>query len=430
MIHAALVMLRWHRGRAPVKYLQVLPSAALTVVPWAFGSWASMSAALALHGGWFLGCEWVNQRRDRAADIAPVSIAGSSVTLSRSAPRIVLPRGQAFVPVTVKEVLPEGAGIRTFRMSRPRDFRFLPGQFLPVRVEIDGHPHVRCYSLSSSPDVREYLEISVRRQGRVSSWLHDHVARGGTLSVRPPAGQFVYPANSRAPLVLVAGGIGITPVLSMLRYAVKHDPDREVTLLYSVRGHDDIAFEQELDALAHASAHVRVVITLTGSCAVDRYRYGRIDDALVRSTVSRPESAIYLMCGPSGLLDAVRALARSLGAPDGNIRSETFEAAAAFGATLPPGAAATTPARSCRLRLETSALETEVDTNETLLEAAERVGADIPSLCRAGACGTCRTRLLRGEVNGNIDTEHGTNGPEHFVLPCISRPVADCTIEA
>jgi ferredoxin-NADP reductase len=130
----------------------------------------------------------------------------------------------------VLAILDETRDIKTFRLARPEGLVFTAGQFVPVRVNINGQPHIRCYSISSSPDVRGYLEISVRRQGLVSSTLHSLLRPGASVSLGTPAGTFVYPAGDDRPIALLAGGVGITPLLSMLRHAVATDPLRPITL--------------------------------------------------------------------------------------------------------------------------------------------------------------------------------------------------------
>jgi ferredoxin-NADP reductase len=120
-------------------------------------------------------------------------------------------------------------------MARPDGFSFKAGQFLSVRFSIDGKAVSRCYSVSSAPESTGYLEISVTRQGLVSGMLHATVRPGSLLDVIHPAGAFVYPADDHRPITLIAGGVGITPLMSMLRHAVQADPTRPMTLLYSVR---------------------------------------------------------------------------------------------------------------------------------------------------------------------------------------------------
>ena len=110
-----------------------------------------------------------------------------------------MPGPPAFAPTTVLAVLDEAADIKTFRLARPEGCEFSAGQFLAVRVLIDGKPHVRCYSISSAPHTRGYLEISVRRQGLVSGTLHATLRAGSTLTINRPSGQFVYPQGDDRP---------------------------------------------------------------------------------------------------------------------------------------------------------------------------------------------------------------------------------------
>ena len=226
-------------------------------------------------------------------------------------------------------VLDEATDIKTFRLARPDGFEFSPGQFLAVRVLIDGKPHVRCYSISSAPHMRGYLEISVRRQGLVSGTLHATVRAGSTLTINRAAGQFVYPQGDDRPLALIAGGIGITPLLSMLRHAVAADPARPITLLYSARREHDVAFHSELRVLAERHPQVRVVITLTQPTEPTRLRTGRLDAAMVRQFVPSPADTIFCLCGPGPMIEDLRAALADLGVPAGQVRYEQFETAVA-----------------------------------------------------------------------------------------------------
>ena len=163
--------------------------------------------------------------------------------------------------------------IRTFRLERPPGFDFLPGQYLTVVVPVEGKLVSRCYSICSAPDEPRHLEISVRRQGLVSAALHESVRSGGAIAARKPAGKFVYPSDSRRPIVLLGGGVGITPLLAMLRHAAAADPGREVTLLLSVRTGAQIPFRAELEELGRRPG-LRVVVTATRGGAVPPVRVG------------------------------------------------------------------------------------------------------------------------------------------------------------
>jgi ferredoxin-NADP reductase len=327
-------------------------------------------------------------------------------------------------------VLDETPDIRTFRLARPQGFDFAAGQFLAVRLRTEGREHVRCYSISSPPEASGYLEISVKRQGLVSGALHATVRPGSLLTVRPPAGAFRYPDDDDRPLLLVAGGVGITPLLSMLRHAAYTEPSRPATLLYSVRHECDLAFRDELQLLARRSPRIRVICAVSrGSDAPDLYP-GRIDESLLR-TVPDLEQSVALICGPEGLIDAVCERLAVIGVPPAQIRFERFDPAVAASSRARANG---TPSRDegsgpfC-IRTASGGRRITIESGETLLEAAEREGLDIPSICRAGVCGTCRTRVLEGDVECTSDLLDADERGEGYVLACVSSVRSDCVIE-
>ena len=215
--------------------------------------------------------------------------------------------------------------IRTFRLARPRGFDFQAGQFLTVTVRINARRMIRRYSISSAPESTDHLEISVKRQGTVSSALHATVGVGSLLPVEPPAGRFVYPTGDPRHLMLIAGGIGCTPLMSMLRHAVVRDPGRPVTLLYSVRTVNDIAFRSELALLRRRHAHVRVGVTLTREDRRPGLLAGRIDEALLRRAAPEPANTLFYVCGPVPMIDEMKRVLLGLGVPASQIRWEVFE---------------------------------------------------------------------------------------------------------
>ncbi|MEQ1897704.1 MAG: iron-sulfur cluster-binding domain-containing protein [Vicinamibacterales bacterium] len=329
-------------------------------------------------------------------------------------------------------VFDETPDIRTFRMARPEGFEFKAGQFLTVRVRADGKEHVRCYSISSPPGARGHLEITVKRIGLVSSALHSMVRPGAMMSVRAPAGGFLYPAAEDRPVVLIAGGVGITPLMSMLRHALDEEPTRPLTLLYSVRTVQDIAFHDEIMFLSRRHAHFRVAIAISDGPASERFHPGRIDASLVTACVPDITAAICLLCGPPPMLEAATAMLVSLGVPRAQITYEIFQAAVAASAVPDPlsVAPAAAPHGSHEVRFDRSGLTATAQSTHTMLEVAEDCGAGIPSLCRAGVCGTCRTRVLEGQVSCTsrlLDEEDRADG---FVLPCVTHVLGDCVVDA
>ena len=420
-VHAAMLMLRLHRGTAPRVLLLAIPSLALTTTPWLLPTVPGIAAGLAVHLAWFAACEWLAPPAAASARSSRPPAVGGPVSAPASRP----PAVKGFVPVPVLAVHEETESIRTFRLSRPDGFDFKAGQFLTVKVQAEGRALTRCYSISSAPEAPGYLEISVKRQGPVSSLLHATLRPGVTLAIGRPAGPFVYPQADDRPIVLVAGGIGITPLLSMLRHAVAAEPSRRVTLIYSARSLDDLAFADELSLISRHHPQARVVITLTGE-RHDGYRHGRVDAKTVAQLVPEPAGCLFLLCGPLPMIEAMRPLLLDLGVPPSQVRSEAFEAAvagaAAAGADVTLGAAHVTFSRAKRV--------TEAKPEESLLDVAERAGVDIPSVCRAGVCGTCRTRLSEGDADCASDVLDEAERAEGWVLPCVTRPKGDCVLEA
>jgi ferredoxin-NADP reductase len=337
----------------------------------------------------------------------------------------------------VMAVFEETPDIKTFRMARPDGFEFQAGQFLTVRVRADGKDHVRCYSISSAPDARGHLEITVKRHGLVSGALHATIRPGSQLAVRPPAGAFVYPAGDDRPMVLIAGGVGITPLMSMVRHALDAEPARPVTLYYSVRRQADLAFREEIRFLSRRHAQFRAFLAVTAEPAGDDVFPGRINESLLKTTMPDLTHAVCRLCGPQPMIEDLTALLTSLGVARPQIGFEVFEAAVAASG----GGAAAAPAKSAtalsagstdgfQAAFTRSGVTATVRAGQSVLEASESCGAAIPSICRAGVCGTCRTRVLKGDVECRSLALDETDREDGFVLACVAHVLSDCAVDA
>lgn len=337
-----------------------------------------------------------------------------------------------FAPVTVLAVVDETPTIKTIRLARPEGFEFEPGQFLTVRVRVDGHEHARCYSLSSSPEARGYLEVSVRRQGLVSHALHAAARPGSTLSIKGPLGAFKYPAEDDRPIVLLAGGIGITPLISMLRHAVASSPTRPVTLVYSARSVEDLAFRDELASISRRHHQVRVHLAVSGQGGGPELYSGHIDETLLRATVPDISHSVCFICGPAPMIESMKLVLGSLGVPAAQIRHELFNAAVAASAEAPQRAAASltaTRATAHQLTCRKAGRRVGIAAGQTLLEAAEGAQIPVESLCRAGVCGTCRVHVDSGDVICASDTLDDHDREQGYVLACVTTASSDCTVD-
>jgi ferredoxin-NADP reductase len=325
--------------------------------------------------------------------------------------------GNQWRPLRVAKIEAESQYIRSIYLE-PADGAglpvFLAGQHLPLRFTLDGEVHIRTYSLSSAPSDGFY-RISVKREGLISSHLHEQIRVGDVLQARAPQGHFTVAPLERRPLVLLAAGVGITPLLSMLREVVyqglRTRGIRQTWLLQSSRSLADQPFRKELDHLLEkAGDAVRVLRLLSQPEAdaeldADFDRHGRIDGALLRDLleVEDYDQIDFVLCGPGGFTQGVYDSLRELDVRDARIHAETFgpstlkrqRDADAIVIEQPPAATTSVP-----VVFERSAKEARWQPDGgSLLELAESRGLRPEFSCRGGSCGTCKTRLVSGAVN-------------------------------
>lgn len=402
-LHWAIALLRHYRSAKGFR-LTILPSIVFATLPWVLSTPLWLAAGLVAHLAWFIACE---------------ALLPATPPPPPPPPRAA-PKKKGFQPLPVLASIAETPEIRTFRIARPPDFAFRAGQFVMVRVKIGDTALVRCYSITSAPETPGYLEIGVRNQGIVSSHLHETVRPGSMLEVNGPGGAFVYPAGDK-PIVLLAGGIGITPLLAMLRHGLLCEPSRPIALILSAKTIDRIPFREELQMLERRHPRFRLVLTLSEGSGQPLFLSGRIDRATIERVVRDPRACVYMICGPLPMIEEMRRVLDSLAVPQEQVHFEKFEAAVSL---------ATTGAARAHLTLRKSNRTIAVGEGQTILDAAEAAGASIPSLCRVGACATCRTRLVSGNVEGDFDAIDPSEQAEGFVLACVARPVSDCVIDA
>ncbi|BEL04724.1 hypothetical protein Q0Z83_029150 [Actinoplanes sichuanensis] len=311
--------------------------------------------------------------------------------------------------VRVAEVRRETPSVVTVVLADGRPFDFRPGQFFTVVTEVDGRPVRRAYSASSAAGA-DRLEVTVKLVdgGLFSTYVHRRLRVGDRLALRGPSGTF-HP-RSPAEIVLVAGGSGITPMMSMIRSRLA-GPDRgRIALLYSSRDDTEIIFRAELDRLAGAHPD-RLSIR-----HVSTRRNGRLDAAGIRGWVTGlvpgPE-AHYFVCGPEALTDTVRSTLTGLGVPDRLVHSERFHSGPEAVTTEPQEMTVTENGRVIGTAV--------VAPGQTLLEAGLDAGLALPYSCTVGGCGSCTVQLTGGDVTR---TE-----PDGTVLACVSCPLSAVTLD-
>jgi 3-ketosteroid 9alpha-monooxygenase subunit B len=332
-----------------------------------------------------------------------------------------------FHPLKVRRVIDETHDAKSVVFEIPpalRDvFAYEAGQFLTLEVPYDGKTLRRCYSLASCPVTESEHKVTVKRvaDGRVSNWVNDRLREGETVSVLPPEGRFVLGAST-APLMLFAGGSGITPVIALLKAALAPGAlaGRRVKLVYANRDARSIIFAKELDALAARHAgRLDIVHRLD-----DRDGFLRASD--VPALLLARDAACYV-CGPGPFMDAVESGLRAAGVPDAAIHIERFVSPPEPKAHVEPAAdtasaGGNTPDvvdvvfRGERRSVPYSA-------GKTLLRAAIDAGVDAPYSCEEGFCGCCVAKLLDGEVEMAADDALSKDEKKRgLILTCQSTP--------
>jgi ferredoxin-NADP reductase len=305
----------------------------------------------------------------------------------------------------------------------------LPGQFLTFSFLFDGKKETRCYSICSSPARSGYVEITPKRvdNGCVSVFLNDRASIGMTVEATGPFGQFYLDAATDKRIVLISAGSGITPMMAMLRYIDDLCLAIEVTLLYCVRTARDIIFHGELDALQARIKNFRYHVVLSQPHPEWVGARGHINRDFISSAIPEAKDQVFFLCGPPPFMEAARRILTEIGVERERIRQESF------GGTHPGLRVPESPTTKTGFQVEfaRSGKVCPILEGHTLLQTAAENGIDIPSACRQGQCGTCKTRLLEGQVQ--ITAEQGLD-PESkargFVLTCVGHPVGNVKLDA
>ncbi len=348
----------------------------------------------------------------------------------------------------VTRIVDESTTIRSFHVQPDDGDGLIPGragQHLHARVSQDdkSSPLVRSYTLSSAPGDDHY-RFSVKRElsGKVSSYLHEHLHVGSRIEIKAPAGDFWLDPEETRPAVLLAAGVGITPMIAMAREVVQRarlsGQARRLTILHSCRTSEERAFAEEfLELQRDSNAQLRYYRILSQPVADqtptdDPDRQGRIDSQMLRSLLPLDDYD-FLLCGPSGFMQALYEQLRSLGVPDHRIQAESFgpsslrrspaTADAPDDGDIKNNSAmiAADESEETLVQLVDSGIEQRWQSGgPTLLELAEANGLTPDHGCRRGSCGSCTTRLISGKVTYRGSPAATTADDE--VLICCAVP--------
>jgi uncharacterized protein len=323
---------------------------------------------------------------------------------------------------------------------------FQPGQFLTFRLRIPAQvqPVMRCYSLSDSPSQRDYYRCTIKRlppppnnpdapPGLASSYFHS-LKEGDLVDVRAPSGNFYLDMSSNRPVVLIGGGVGLTPVLSMLNRICDAPGRRETWFFYGVRNRAEHAMYDHLRRIAEQHPHVNVVVCYsapTETCVEGRDYHvkGWIGLDLFKRMLPSNNYEFYI-CGPPPMMESVTGALREWGVPDSDVHFEAF-GPATVKRTAPAADAPSDGGAAAAFKISFSRSGKTVDWREndgSILDVADKLDVHMSSGCRAGNCGTCETAVREGKVKYLLDT--GFKPKEGSCLPCVGVPSCDVVLDA
>jgi len=348
---------------------------------------------------------------------------------------------QLFHPLRVRRIVPDTAEAVIVSFEVPPELRerfgFTQGQYLTLRRDIEGRELRRSYSICAGLDDGE-LRVGVRKVqgGNFSNWINEHLKPGDTIEVMPPEGRFFVPLDpqSRRRYLGIAGGSGITPILSIMKTVLGREPQSRFILIYGNRSRQSTMFKEEIEdlknryltrlALHHVFSDEQTDSPLE-SGVMNRHKVDQFLRALV------PAQAIdhAFVCGPYQMNDEAEAALLGAGVAEERIHIERFGIAPQANAGAVMHAARPGDAERARVAIVRDGMTREIEFRKddpSILDAASAAGLEVPYSCTSGVCGTCRAKLLEGEVrmerNFALEKHEVAAG---FVLTCQAHPLTE-----
>ena len=375
----------------------------------------------------------VGKKRDDAINQADMTPAPQDYPVNHAA-KLRHPDEQVFQIIAV---IDHGKGCKTYRLlrkDRKNPALFRAGQYVVVRQYIDGKLIARPISISSGIEdaMRGYLDITIKEnpQGYFSPYVTSHWKEGEEVFTSGPQGNFYYTSlRDERHVIAIAGGSGITPLLSMAKCIDSGDEDFELDIVYCCRTYEDAFFLDEFEAIAERCSKVRVHLCLEAQHKKAQYQ-GFISKAIIEELAGHQPFSLFA-CGPQGMYNHLDKIATELGLDPKHYRKEIF--GVHKDPTVLPGYKLIQTDKPLEAIVHMCGKEYKIPlrADETVLTAFERAGIAGPNRCRGGICGFCRSKLLSGQVYTPEDTD-GRRAHDlvtGYIHPCSCFPLTDLELD-
>ncbi|KGJ89790.1 2Fe-2S iron-sulfur cluster-binding protein [Colwellia psychrerythraea] len=341
--------------------------------------------------------------------------------------------------------------IKTFFFSYPRSpenqaFHYYAGQHLNFTFKMAGKLQSCCYTLSSSPTTSDYISITIKRipQGKVSNYFHDHFKVGQSISTQEVAGGFYLADPVPQHVLLLSAGSGITPMLSMLRYMVAKQCKNQVIFIHSAKQETDLIAQAEVSNLAKQHGNCQIIYTLTQANSSQWYGLqGRLNEHILHN-IEQISHYHTFVCGPKLFRKTAQQLLRKLGLPPNYYHYESY---GEYEYSKQDISSATKENTMANSMIDSKVVKTgynkakvsisykrwnkqyQGNKNDSLLEQGEAAGLILPYSCRAGCCGSCKAKLISGQVK-----QHSTNGlsaserQQGYILLCSCNALTNVVV--
>jgi ring-1,2-phenylacetyl-CoA epoxidase subunit PaaE len=343
-----------------------------------------------------------------------------------------------FHTLTISDIRKETEDTVSIAFEIPNDLKenysYKPGQYLTLKALINGEDTRRSYSLCSSPIENEWrVAIKQIENGKFSTYANNELKIGQSLEVMTPTGNFhavIQPENKKS-YVLIAAGSGITPILSITKTILNQEPQSDVTLFYGNKGFSSIIFREEIEGLKNTYMNrLRIVHVLSRESLGNKIQKGRIDstkiDELYNAFLKETKIDEVFVCGPEEMIHSVKDKFSNLGVNNSNIHFELFSTSSKKNNNTEKITSEPTIASNVKVIIDGDLIELSMEsTGESILDAAQKAGGDLPFACKGGVCCTCKAKVLEGsakmDVNYALEPDEVENG---YILTCQAHPTS------